>query len=138
VQEHLKRSGWLNQRNVSIQVLVKRKLLPKVSSVYHKLVQSVAPWVNTCFNRISSREASGQVVVELAMACSSAGDAFRSLDQKDLVKNTFVLVSGDVVVNMDLASAYREHLARRLASPAAIMTLARPLSGCPPGMQPYP
>lgn len=78
------------------------------------------------------------MVVELAMACSSAGDAFRSLDQKDLVKNTFVLVSGDVVVNMDLASAYREHLARRLASPAAIMTLARPLSGCPPGMHTCP
>jgi len=65
------------------------------------------------------------VVVELATVCSSAGDAFRSLDQKDLVKNTFVLVSGDVVTNMELASAYREHLARRLASPAAILTLVR-------------
>ena len=59
------------------------------------------------------------------MACMSAGDAFRSLDQKDLVKNTFVLVSGDVVTNMDLAAAYREHRERRQASPAAILTLAR-------------
>ena len=66
-----------------------------------------------------------QVVVELAVACTSAGDAFRSLDQKDLVKNTFVLVSGDVVTNMDLAAAYREHRERRQASPAAILTLAR-------------
>ena len=66
-----------------------------------------------------------QVVVELAVACTSAGDAFRSLDQKDLVKNTFVLVSGDVVTNMDLAAAYREHRDRRQASPAAILTLAR-------------
>ncbi|KAK9827334.1 hypothetical protein WJX81_006406 [Elliptochloris bilobata] len=82
VQQHLKRAGWLNQRNVSVQV-----------------------------------------VVELAMACTSAGDAFRSLDQKDLVKNTFVLVSGDVVVNMDLAAAYREHRERRQASPSAILTL---------------
>ena len=69
--------------------------------------------------------ASVQVVVELAVACTSAGDAFRSLDQKDLVKNTFVLVSGDVVTNMDLAAAYREHRERRQASPAAILTLAR-------------
>ena len=63
--------------------------------------------------------------MELAVACTSAGDAFRSLDQKDLVKNTFVLVSGDVVTNMDLAAAYREHRERRQASPAAILTLAR-------------
>lgn len=63
--------------------------------------------------------------MELAVACTSAGDAFRSLDQKDLVKNTFVLVSGDVVTNTDLAAAYREHRERRQASPAAILTLAR-------------
>lgn len=55
--------------------------------------------------------------------CLSMGDALRLLDHKDCVKTDFVLVSGDVITNMNLAPALDAHLGRRAADKSAIMTL---------------
>jgi len=55
--------------------------------------------------------------------CMSVGDAMRMLDHKDFLKSDFVLVSGDVVSNMDLSRALKDHTERRLTDKSAIMTM---------------
>lgn len=55
--------------------------------------------------------------------CMSVGDALRMMDHKDLIKSDFVLVSGDVITNMDLRKALEEHERRREADKSAIMTM---------------
>lgn len=64
-----------------------------------------------------------QVIV--STACKSAGEALREIDVKDVVKSDFVLVSGDVVSNMDLGAAARAHRAHRDRDKGAIMTMVR-------------
>jgi hypothetical protein len=59
----------------------------------------------------------------VATNCLSAGDALRVLDQRDLIKSDFILVSGDVVSNVRLAPALAQHRARRAADRSALMTL---------------
>ncbi|ORY31492.1 nucleotide-diphospho-sugar transferase [Rhizoclosmatium globosum] len=54
---------------------------------------------------------------------ASTGDALRDLDAKQLLKSDFILVSGDVVANMDLTKALEEHRARRVVDKNAIMTM---------------
>ena len=54
--------------------------------------------------------------------CMSVGDALRLLDHKDFLKSDFVLVSGDVVTNMNLQDALKEHGERRGKDKSAIMT----------------
>ncbi|GMF15313.1 unnamed protein product [Phytophthora lilii] len=56
-------------------------------------------------------------------SCLTAGDALRELDRRQLVQsNPFVLMSGDVVANLDLQAAIAEHKARKKADPNCIMT----------------
>mmetsp|Transcript_1893 Transcript_1893/g.5530 ORF Transcript_1893/g.5530 Transcript_1893/m.5530 type:complete len:764 (+) Transcript_1893:77-2368(+) len=55
--------------------------------------------------------------------CSSAGEALRAIDQKHLIKNDFVLVTGDTVANMDLAAAVKAHRSRREKDKNAILTM---------------
>jgi len=55
--------------------------------------------------------------------CLSAGEALRLIDQKDIIKNDFILVSGDTVSNMNLAPVLEAHRARRAADKNAIMTM---------------
>lgn len=56
-------------------------------------------------------------------SCVTAGDALRELDRLQLVQsNPFVLMSGDVVANVDLQAAIAEHKARKKADPNCIMT----------------
>ena len=62
-----------------------------------------------------------QVIV--STTCKSAGEALREIDVKDMIKSDFVLVSGDVVSNMDLGSALRMHRARREKNKNALMTM---------------
>jgi translation initiation factor eIF-2B subunit epsilon len=64
-----------------------------------------------------------QVIV--STACKSAGEAMREIEQKDIIKGNFVLVSGDVVSNMDLGAAMRAHRARADKDKNAIMTMVR-------------
>eukprot|EP00775_Hariotina_reticulata_P010863 gene10863-11017_t len=55
--------------------------------------------------------------------CFSLGEAMRSLDQKDIIKSTFVLVSGDTVSNMDLRPALAAHKERIERDKDSIMTM---------------
>lgn len=53
------------------------------------------------------------------------GEALRALDQKDIIKGDFILVSGDTVANVDLGPALAAHRARREKDKNAIMTMVR-------------
>ncbi|KAK1932361.1 putative translation initiation factor eIF-2B subunit epsilon [Phytophthora citrophthora] len=56
-------------------------------------------------------------------SCLTAGDALREIDRRQLVQsNPFVLMSGDVVANVDLQEAIAEHKSRKKADPNCIMT----------------
>ncbi|KAL4171223.1 hypothetical protein KRP22_009321 [Phytophthora ramorum] len=56
-------------------------------------------------------------------SCLTAGDALRELDRLQLVQsNPFVLMSGDVVANVDLQAAIAEHKRRKQADANCIMT----------------
>ena len=58
------------------------------------------------------------------MSCLSAGDALRELDTRNLVRSDpFILISGDVVSNMDLKRAMAFHSERRKADSSAILTV---------------
>ena len=72
-----------------------------------------------------------QVIV--STACKTAGEALREIDIKDIIKSDFVLVSGDVVSNMDLGAALEAHKARRDRDKNALMTMVCPLRprSCP-------
>ena len=64
-----------------------------------------------------------KVEVIVSTDCMSVGDAMRLMDHKDILKSDFVLVSGDVVTNMDLRRAFDEHIKRRSLDKSAIMTM---------------
>eukprot|EP00002_Diphylleia_rotans_P001393 TRINITY_DN10783_c0_g1_i1.p1 TRINITY_DN10783_c0_g1~~TRINITY_DN10783_c0_g1_i1.p1 ORF type:complete len:724 (+),score=170.05 TRINITY_DN10783_c0_g1_i1:76-2247(+) len=55
--------------------------------------------------------------------CSSIGDALRTVDQLDVIKDTFILVNGDVVSNANIKSAIQAHRTRRETDKSAIMTM---------------
>jgi hypothetical protein len=59
----------------------------------------------------------------VARNCLSVGEALRALDQKDIIKGDFILVSGDTVANVDMAPALAAHRARREKDKNAIMTM---------------
>lgn len=72
-----------------------------------------------------------QVIV--STACKTAGEALREVDIKDVIKSDFVLVSGDVVSNMDLGAALEAHKMRRDKNKNALMTMVlRPPRMCHP------
>lgn len=66
-----------------------------------------------------------KITILIAAQCLSPGEALRLVDQKDVVKNDFVLVTGDVVSSFDLKAAVAMHKQRRAADRLAIMTLVR-------------
>jgi translation initiation factor eIF-2B subunit epsilon len=55
--------------------------------------------------------------------CLSVGEALRLVDQRNVVRSDFVLVSGDTVSNMSLAAVLAEHRARRQRDKLAILTM---------------
>ena len=55
--------------------------------------------------------------------CLSVGEALRLVDQRNVVRGDFVLVSGDTVSNMSLATVLAEHRARRAKDKLAILTM---------------
>ena len=71
----------------------------------------------------SNKRKSLHIELIVSTDCRSVGDAMRLLDHKDLLKSDFVLVSGDVVTNMDLRSALDTHQKRRIKDKMAIMTM---------------
>ena len=54
---------------------------------------------------------------------ASVGDAMRDLDRQDLITGDFLLVSGDLISNVNLEPALVKHRARREKSKDAIMTM---------------
>jgi translation initiation factor eIF-2B subunit epsilon len=64
-----------------------------------------------------------RVTTIVSTNCTSAGEALRIIDQRDIIKNDFILVSGDTVSNMNLEPALTAHMARRAADKNAIMTM---------------
>ena len=77
-------------------------------------------WERFCCGRQKLCHAA-QVIV--STACKTAGEALREIDIKDIIKSDFVLVSGDVVSNMDLGAALEAHKARRDKDKNALMTM---------------
>lgn len=63
------------------------------------------------------------VHVLVSQDCKSPGDALRVVDQRNVVRSDFVLVSGDVVSNMALAPALAAHRARRKTDKQVLMTM---------------
>lgn len=55
--------------------------------------------------------------------CFSVGDALREIDRQSLLKNDFVLISGDVVSNMKLEQVLLEHKDRRKKDKSSLMTM---------------
>ncbi|CED82551.1 Translation initiation factor 2B, epsilon subunit (eIF-2Bepsilon/GCD6) [Phaffia rhodozyma] len=53
----------------------------------------------------------------------STGDALRELDSMNIIKSDFILLSGDVVSNIDLKNAVEAHKERRKVSKDSIMTI---------------
>lgn len=70
-----------------------------------------------------------QSVTLLKSDATSVGDCMRDLDNRDLITGDFLLVSGDVVANIDLTSALATHKARREKDKNAIMTMILRESG---------
>ena len=64
-----------------------------------------------------------RVATIVARDCFSAGDALRTVDQRNLIRGDFVLVSGDTVTNMNLGAALAAHRARREKDKLSIMTM---------------
>jgi translation initiation factor eIF-2B subunit epsilon len=54
--------------------------------------------------------------------CPSVGDALRDIDSQGLVKSDFVLVSGDLVSNMELLEVIQKHKKLREADKMVVMT----------------
>ncbi|KIY94274.1 putative translation initiation factor eIF-2B subunit epsilon [Monoraphidium neglectum] len=71
------------------------------------------------------KQRSPRIITVVSRNCLSVGEALRALDQKDLIKGDFILVSGDTVANVDLAPALAAHRARREKDKNAIMTMVR-------------
>uniref|UniRef100_M4B7H9 Translation initiation factor eIF2B subunit epsilon n=1 Tax=Hyaloperonospora arabidopsidis (strain Emoy2) TaxID=559515 RepID=M4B7H9_HYAAE len=76
------------------------------------------------FIKLQSQVAQRLVVTCVSSpTCLTAGDALRELDRCQLVQsNPFVLISGDVVANVDLQAAIRDHKRRTKADSNCIMT----------------
>lgn len=71
-----------------------------------------------------------KLTVLTAAACLSPGEVLRFIDQKDLIKNDFILVTGDLVASFDLQTALASHKQRRVADRHAIMTMVC-IASCP-------
>ncbi|KAH0624281.1 hypothetical protein JD844_007974 [Phrynosoma platyrhinos] len=62
----------------------------------------------------------------------SLGDVLRDVDAKSLVRSDFILVSGDVVSNINVSTALQEHrLRRKLEKNVSVMTMI--FKECSPG-----
>lgn len=58
-------------------------------------------------------------------SCSSAGDALRELDSLGVIRSDpFILISGDVISNIDLKKAISFHQEKRRQDPNTVMTVA--------------
>lgn len=71
-----------------------------------------------------SASSSMQITVIKDSTLTTAGDALRELDKRDLVQSDpFIFMFGDTVTNVDLTAAIATHKARRKKDLTAIMTI---------------
>jgi translation initiation factor eIF-2B subunit epsilon len=59
----------------------------------------------------------------------SVGDALRDLDAKQLIQSDFILISGNVISNLNLASILDAHRERKTTDKNSIMTLVLKKAG---------
>jgi translation initiation factor eIF-2B subunit epsilon len=59
----------------------------------------------------------------MSLESRSVGDAMRDLDNRGLITGDFILISGDVVTNIDFAKAHQIHKNRRLQDKDQIVTM---------------
>ena len=67
--------------------------------------------------------ASNVVSVITSENCFSAGDALRHVDTLDVIKDDFVLISGDVISNIKLGEVVKKHKARAKQDKRNMMTV---------------
>lgn len=63
------------------------------------------------------------VHVLAAPNCQTEGEALRFVEEQDVIKGDFLLVSGAMATNVDTRPAMHAHMARRAANRQAIMTV---------------
>ncbi|GFN79411.1 translation initiation factor eif-2b subunit epsilon [Plakobranchus ocellatus] len=64
------------------------------------------------------------VVTLLSDSCISVGDALREIDAKSLIRNDFILITGNLVANVDLSQVVEEHKQRTQGKDkSSVMTL---------------
>ena len=63
------------------------------------------------------------VQILFSEGCLSTGDMLREIDSRSLIRSDFVLVSGDLVSNMDLDRAVQEHRQRKQSIKDSVMTM---------------
>lgn len=71
----------------------------------------------------SDSESSMKVVIVVAKRCLSLGDALRELDARAVVRNDFVLLSGDTVANVQLRQIIDDHRERYKKDKRLVMTM---------------
>lgn len=71
----------------------------------------------------SARGSGMSVHVLPAPGCRTEGEALRLVEERDVIKGDFVLVTSAAAANADLRPVVQAHLARRAADRQAIMTL---------------
>jgi translation initiation factor eIF-2B subunit epsilon len=74
-------------------------------------------------SRWSKATSSMHIQVITSPECTSIGDALRDIDTKAIIQGDFILVSGDVVSNMNLSRALATHRERRKVDKNMIMTM---------------
>jgi len=114
VEAHLVAAGWMKPAGGASSSSGASSSAPaSAASPQHGGAASVLPVVSR----------GPRVSVAVSTAAASVGDALRALEQSDRLTSDFVLVSADVVANVDLKEAVRAHRERRARDRSAIATL---------------
>lgn len=130
-----------NYRFLPITVEQPRALLPLVNTplIDYSLELLVANGVNEIFvyckthadkirdhikaSEFCASSCPATVTVLSSMGPMSVGDVLRDIDSRSLIRSDFILVSGDLVANLDLRSVIAMHKEKRKADKMAIMTV---------------
>lgn len=130
-----------NYRFLPITIEQPRALLPLVNTplIDYSLELLVANGVNEIFvyckthadkirehikaTEFCSSSCPATVTVLSSMGPMSVGDVLRDIDSRSLIRSDFILVSGDLVANLDLRSVIAMHKEKRKADKMAIMTV---------------
>lgn len=96
----------------------------KVNEVYLMCcshADQIQEYINT--SKWSSKQSPFTITTIMSLESKSVGDSMRDLDNRGLITGDFLLVSGDVVTNMDFAKAHQIHKNRKLVDKDQIVTM---------------